>query len=334
MQVMKLQQTPRLKKTNPHQVFLQISFCVSLMTALILNSTDSFAQLIAEETNNKNEKILFHPFFKIPYLLKETKQEALLILNQKVKRIETKDLPISTNPELVNRLFNEPSHITTPSDKHNQELITFFTQKHLGKHFNEQSEHMYENLIAGWNKMITENHLLLIYSECWENNAPFELVFLALAEDYWKQGSESKKGAAGPWQITIDTAKDLGLINGHDNRNDYELSTKVAIKYLRFLYKQTFRWDNDLTDKERAKITWSDRWLYAMVSYNIGLGNVKANFIKFKGKFDPYAQHKKAFSQENSDFVAKIFGIRRALKTWYENGKMTKDGKLIIKIEQ
>ncbi|GAB4094192.1 hypothetical protein GCM10028786_31190 [Flaviaesturariibacter terrae] len=91
-----------------------------------------------------------------------------------------------------------------------------------------------------------------------DHNLPTELKYLAVIESELKPSATSWVGAAGPWQLMPQTARELGLrvSKKTDERRDYKKSTEAAARYLNDLYSVF----ND--------------WLLVVAAYNGGAGNV------------------------------------------------------------
>lgn len=103
-----------------------------------------------------------------------------------------------------------------------------------------------------------KRYFSIIESALEKRKLPTELKYLAVIESELKPGATSNKGAAGPWQLMPQTARDLGLrVNGKiDERRDYFKSTYAAARYLAYLY--------DLYED----------WLLVIAAYNGGPGKV------------------------------------------------------------
>ena len=105
-----------------------------------------------------------------------------------------------------------------------------------------------------------KRYFTIIESALGKRNLPTELKYLAIIESELKTRATSGKGAAGPWQLMPETARDLGLkVNGRvDERRDYFKSTYAAARYLAYLY--------DLYED----------WLLVIAAYNGGPGKVNS----------------------------------------------------------
>jgi len=89
-------------------------------------------------------------------------------------------------------------------------------------------------------------------------NLPCQLKYLAVIESSLQPSLVSTAGAAGPWQIMPDEAREYGLkVGKHDERKDFAKSTTVAAKLLSKLYDH-----------------FGD-WLLVIAAYNAGEGRVK-----------------------------------------------------------
>ena len=98
---------------------------------------------------------------------------------------------------------------------------------------------------------------------------PKAFLYLAMAESKFSAKARSKSHAVGLWQFMPRTAKLLGLkVNRYvDERKDPIKSTKVAIKYLKFLHKRF------------------GKWYLAAIAYNCGEGKL-SRVIKKLGSDD------------------------------------------------
>jgi membrane-bound lytic murein transglycosylase D len=110
------------------------------------------------------------------------------------------------------------------------------------------------NNMKSWGKPYFD----LIEGVLTEHNLPTELKYLSVIESELKTSATSWVGAAGPWQLMPQTARELGLrvSKKTDERRDYKKSTQAAARYLNALY-------NEFND-----------WLLVVAAYNGGPGNV------------------------------------------------------------
>ncbi|TCJ14363.1 lytic transglycosylase domain-containing protein [Flaviaesturariibacter flavus] len=116
------------------------------------------------------------------------------------------------------------------------------------------------NNMKSWGKPYFD----LIESVLAAHNLPSELKYLSVIESDLKTSATSWVGAAGPWQLMPQTARELGLrvSKKNDERRDYKKSTNAAARYLNDLYSVF----ND--------------WLLVVAAYNGGPGNVNKAISK------------------------------------------------------
>ncbi|RYF82255.1 MAG: lytic transglycosylase domain-containing protein, partial [Chitinophagaceae bacterium] len=142
-------------------------------------------------------------------------------------------------------LFEEDAENDFHFAKLNPKAISF-----VQDYMDEEGENLARLKISG------KRYFSIIESALEKRNLPTELKYLAVIESELKTGATSIKGAAGPWQLMPETARDLGLkVNGRiDERRDYFKSTYAAARYLAYLY--------DLYED----------WLLVIAAYNGGPG--------------------------------------------------------------
>jgi membrane-bound lytic murein transglycosylase D len=100
-----------------------------------------------------------------------------------------------------------------------------------------------------------------------EAGFPEDFKYLALQESSLVSDAVSSSNAVGYWQFKKETAQEVGLRVDHlvDERMNIAASSRGAAAYLK---KNNFFLNN---------------WVYALLSYNLGLGGVKS-FVKEKNK--------------------------------------------------
>jgi len=121
---------------------------------------------------------------------------------------------------------------------------------------------------------------------------PKAFLYLAMAESNFSIRARSRTRAVGLWQFMPQTAKLLGLkVNRYiDERRDPIKSTKVAIRYLKFLHKKF------------------GKWYLAAIAYNCGEGKL-SRVIKKLGRDDLNTlldSKKKYLPKESRLYIRKI----------------------------
>lgn len=103
-------------------------------------------------------------------------------------------------------------------------------------------------------------YLYYIMEQIEKRNLPGELALVPIVESAFKPEATSHKGAAGLWQFIPGTGRQYGLKQDqwYDGRRDLTASTKAALDYLSFLYKE---FDNN--------------WMLALAAYNAGEGTIR-----------------------------------------------------------
>ncbi|MFT6717432.1 MAG: membrane-bound lytic murein transglycosylase D [Saprospiraceae bacterium] len=105
-------------------------------------------------------------------------------------------------------------------------------------------------------------------AELAKEEMPIELKHLAVVESALLNVVRSKAGAVGLWQFMYNTGVYLGMnIDSYiDERRDPRVSTKYAVKYLKYLHGLY------------------DDWYMALAAYNAGPGNVNKAIRRSGGK--------------------------------------------------
>lgn len=133
-----------------------------------------------------------------------------------------------------------------------------------------------------------------------ERNMPDELKYLAVIESSLNPTLESRKGAAGMWQIMERTANILGLkVDKYiDERMNVEKSTSAALDYLLILFNMY------------------DDWTMALAAYNCGEGNVNKAIRKSGGKTKYWEIHK-YLPKETQNFIPRYLGVAYLMNYYY-----------------
>ncbi|MBF0403034.1 transglycosylase SLT domain-containing protein [Candidatus Magnetominusculus xianensis] len=241
----------------------------------------------------------------------------------------------AVEPTLVKRLCFGPPRLFAPGGKENIKKILhwkrIFSEEDIDydtrllkykKNNGIELKTSYQNLIAGWHRLLEDDHLSMIHDKCQDNDVPPEIIFLALAESMWNKNAVSSSGAKGYWQFMPATAKSYGLINSRsDHRAHPELSTDAAIQLLKDNYDLTKGWDR-LYKINPKTVSNNDRWLWAFWSYNSSPSTVARYYNKLRGKPANFALHSDSY--ENANYVNKIFGIREALRAYMKKSALRK----------
>lgn len=129
-----------------------------------------------------------------------------------------------------------------------------------------------------------------------KHNLPHDLFYVAMAESGFQARVESNKDAVGYWQFIEGTGRGYGLeINKYiDERQDFELATEAAARYLKKLYSDF------------------ENWELALAGYNYGeYGVKKARLANPTYNFWHLASHPdKPLPKETRNFVPKILAMR------------------------
>jgi len=126
-----------------------------------------------------------------------------------------------------------------------------------------------------------------------DEGLPPEVLTLVFIESGFDMRAVSRKRAAGPWQLMPKTAKRFGLHVGRylDERRDFELSTRAAARYLKYLYGLF------------------DSWPLAVASYNSGEGRVMRAIERQKTR----DFHCLRLPRQTREFVPKAAAVLRII---------------------
>lgn len=159
--------------------------------------------------------------------------------------------------------------------------INFFTTTTKGRN----------TLINGWQRSGKYREMIMRVLE--EEGVPKDLIYLAQAESGFQPLAVSRVGARGMWQFMHYTAPSYGLKRSWwvDERQDPELATRAAAKYLKELYQQ-----------------FGD-WHLAMAAYNSGAANVQRG-VQRTGYADFWELYKRnVLPNETKNYVPIILAM-------------------------
>ena len=125
-----------------------------------------------------------------------------------------------------------------------------------------------------------------------EEGVPAELVWLAQVESGWRVQAVSPAAAAGVWQFIPRTAQRFGLNveEERDDRYDFKRQTRVAARYLRFLYDY-----------------YDGNWPLAIGAYNTGEANMDRAIERAGGVKDFWVLRDRGLLyNETAEYVPKV----------------------------
>ena len=126
-------------------------------------------------------------------------------------------------------------------------------------------------------------------------NIPSDFKYLSVVESNLIPTALSNKGAAGVWQITEPTGKELGLVINEeiDERYDIYKATYAACRYFKRAYKRLGNW----TD--------------VAVSYNIGINGLHKRKVEQK---QSSFYDLERINRETSRYIYKIYAMKEILE--------------------
>jgi hypothetical protein len=143
------------------------------------------------------------------------------------------------------------------------------------------------------------NQLQTIRAVLREEQLPMDLAYIPLVESALAPGPASAAGAAGPWQLTVATARGYGLRVDRevDERKNLVKATKASCKYLRDL----------ILDFGAGSSV-----MLALAAYNSGTAKVKQAVVRtvrdpIKQRNFWYLYRLKALPLETREYVPKVF---------------------------
>lgn len=163
---------------------------------------------------------------------------------------------------------------------------------------NDTDREIMARFIAGFNRhpeiaqaLVERAYLYFptIEKELMRKNLPLSLKVLPLIESSFRTTVSSRAGAQGLWQLMPATAREMGLriSRSVDERCDPAKSTKVAMKYIEYLYD-----------------TYGD-WSLTLAAYNCGPGRVDRAIKANQGVAD-FEGIKRFLPRETREYIPKV----------------------------
>lgn len=127
-----------------------------------------------------------------------------------------------------------------------------------------------------------------------EYGLPRDLVYLAMVESGYNPKAYSWAHASGPWQFIRGTGRIFGLQDDwwHDERRDFEKSTRAAARYLKELHR-----------------TFDGNWYLAVASYNAGEGKVGRAVARYNTRDFWELSQGKYLRDETKNYVPKLLAF-------------------------
>jgi membrane-bound lytic murein transglycosylase D len=124
-----------------------------------------------------------------------------------------------------------------------------------------------------------------------EEDLPLDLTYLAMIESGFNNRAYSWAHAVGPWQFIESTGRMMGLQSDwwHDERRDFEKSTRAAARFLKDLNR---RFDGD--------------WNLAIASYNAGPGKMAHAIRKYNTRDFWEISRGKYLQLETKNYLPKL----------------------------
>ncbi len=251
----------------------------------------AFNTLVSSNLDIRNDDRLEHEFEKIIEAVHELELQAL------------RQGDGFTEPQSEPAPIDEANDVTFPVDpnvKAKAEAEIKVTKSDLPLVLNDQVA-MFINYFSSPRGHATLEHALarsgryrdMITQILKQEGVPLDLTYLAQAESGFQPLALSRAGARGMWQFMAGSATPYGLERNWwvDERQDPEMATRAAARYLKDLYNQ-----------------FGD-WYLAMAAYNSGAGTVQ-RAVERTGYADFWELYKRGvLPQETRNYVPIILAV-------------------------